>query len=61
MEVEKWSFEFVMKPNKQVLFDKIAHPYHSPKITFENSAEVIMTHINISAAVTAKEIVMCIF
>ena len=55
VEVEIERFEFFMRPNKEILFEKFAHRLHSLKMTFENSMIDGMTHFNISVAVNADD------
>ena len=36
-----------MRPNKETLINKFAHPFHSLKVIFENSTEPRMTYFNV--------------
>ena len=47
----------LMLPNKELLFKKFVHPFHSLQITLENSTKVRMTHFNIPLTVNAAEII----
>ena len=46
-----------LRLNKEILFKKLTHLFHSLKMIFQNSRKARMTHFNIPVAITTAEII----